>query len=95
LLPRARAQIDTSGITFEWLDFVMRGGDKPKLLQERINCEVMGENEWKHAPSIEKISNQMLTLYLTDEKVGEFYRFSKVKPSLPHFLVQVVDFADR
>jgi len=73
----------------------MRGGDKPKLLQERINCEVMGENEWKHAPSIEKISNQMLTLYLTDEKVGEFYRFSKVKPSLPHFLVQVVDFADR
>jgi len=89
------AQIDTPEITFEWLDFVMRGGKKPKLLEDRINYEVMGENEWKHTPSLEKMNKQALTLYLTDEKVGDYYRLSKVKPSVPHPLAQTVDFADR
>jgi putative CocE/NonD family hydrolase len=89
------AQIDTPEITFEWLDFVMRGGNKPELLKDRINYEVMGQNEWKHAPSINEMSNQPLTFYLTDAKVGDRYRLSKVKPSVPRSLPQVVDLADR
>jgi uncharacterized protein len=89
------AQIDTPEITFEWLDFVMRGGSKPELLKDKINYEVMGENEWKHAPSLEKMSNQMLTLYLTDTKVGDRYLLSREKPTAPHSLLQVVNLADR
>ncbi len=91
----AAAQIDTPEITFEWLDFVMRGGRKPELLKDRINYEVMGGNEWKHAPSIKEMSNEMLTLYLTDAKAGNRYVLSKVKPAVPRALPQVVDFADR
>jgi putative CocE/NonD family hydrolase len=90
------AQIDTPEITFEWLDYVMRGGKKPDLLQDKINYEVMGANEWKHAPSIEKVSNQTLTLYLTDAKVDDTYHLaSKEKPSQPASLAQTVDLADR
>jgi hypothetical protein len=89
------AQIDTPEITFEWLDYVLRGGKKPELLKDRINFEVMGANEWKHAPSLEKMSNQTLTLYLTDEKEGDRYRLAQEKPTAPRSLSQVVDLADR
>ena len=89
------AQIDTPEITFQWMDYVMRGGKKPELLKDKINYQVMGANEWKHAPSLEKMSNNTLTLYLTDAKAGDHYRLSTEKPSKPGSLDQVVDFADR
>jgi putative CocE/NonD family hydrolase len=89
------AQLDTPDLTFEWFDYVMRGGKKPALLKDKINYEVMGTNEWKHAPSLEKMSNETLTLYLTDAKAGDHYQLSRQKPSKPGFLEQTVDFADR
>ena len=89
------AQIDTPEITFQWMDYVMRDGKKPELLKDKINYQVMGANEWKHTPSLEKMSNEMLTLYLTDTKVGDHYRLAKEKPPKPGFLYQEVDFADR
>jgi uncharacterized protein len=36
------AQIDTVELTYQWFDYVMRGGLKPALLKDRINYEVMG-----------------------------------------------------
>jgi uncharacterized protein len=89
------AQIDTPEITFQWLDYVMRGGKKPELLTDKINYEVMGANEWKHAPSLEQMNNEVLTLYLTDAKVNDRYRLASEKPSEPGFLSQIVDLADR
>lgn len=90
------AQLDTPELTFQWFDYVMRGGKKPALLKDKINYEVMGANEWRHAPSLEKMSNQTLTLYLTNVKSGEnYYQLKREKPSKPEFLIQTVDFADR
>lgn len=91
------AQLDTPELTFEWFDYVMRGGQKPALLKDKINYEVMGANQWRHAPTLEKMSNETLTLYLTDTKaaVGDYYQLSRQKPSKPEFLEQTVDFADR
>jgi predicted acyl esterase len=79
----------------------MRGAKKPSLLKDKINYEVMGANEWRHAPSLEKMSSQTLTLYLTDVKTTDRYqsvdnyRLAQEKPSKPGFLEQTVDFADR
>jgi putative CocE/NonD family hydrolase len=93
------AQIDTPELTFEWMDYVLRGGPKPALLRDRINYEVMGANEWRHAPSLEKTHGEKLTLYLTevraDAKPGVLYRLSSEKPAQAGFLEQTVDFADR
>jgi hypothetical protein len=89
------AQISTPEITFQWMDHVLRGGKRPELLKDRINYQVMGANIWKHAPSVERMSNDTLTLYLTDVKAGDYYRLSREKPSKPGALDQVVDFADR
>jgi hypothetical protein len=89
------AQIDTPDLTFQWLDYVLRHGQKPALLQDKINYEVMGANEWKHAPSLEILSRETLTLYLTDAKSGDRYRLAGDKPAKPAFLYQEVDFSDR
>lgn len=89
------AQFSTPELTFEWFDYIMRGGKKPALLKDKINYEVMGANEWRHAPSLEKMSNDELILYLTDIKAGSYYRLSEQKPSQPGYLEQTVDFADR
>jgi predicted acyl esterase len=89
------AQNDTPEITFQWMDYIFRGGRKPALLKDKINYQVMGANEWKHAPSLEKMSNEILTLYLTDEKLGDRYKLSGVKPLNQGFLHQEVDLGDR
>jgi hypothetical protein len=59
------AQFDTGEVTFQWFDYVMRGGPKPALVTDRINYEVMGANLWRHAPSLEKSHNNILTYYLS------------------------------
>jgi putative CocE/NonD family hydrolase len=89
------AQINTVELTYQWFDYVMRGGPKPALLEDRINYEVMGANLWRHAPSIEQMSTETLTLYLSNVKVGERYRLSPSRFHPDRFLEQTVDFADR
>ncbi|MDP9229523.1 MAG: CocE/NonD family hydrolase [Bacteroidota bacterium] len=89
------ALIDTREITYQWLDHILKNGKKPELLKDKINYEVMGANVWKHSPSLEKMHNEMLTLYLTDIKSGNYYKLSSKKPAKQGFLIQQVDFADR
>ena len=83
------ARIDTTYVTFQWLDHVLRGGPMPELLADKVNYEVMGANVWRHAPSLEKMHDDVLTLYTVD------HRLAPKKPAGGAFLEQVVDLADR
>ena len=89
------ALIDTREITYQWLDHILKNRIKPEILKDKINYEVMGKNEWRHAPSLERMHNKMLTFYLTNEKSGNFYQLSLKKPVKPAFVEQEVDLADR
>lgn len=89
------ALINTREITFQWLDYIMKGGEKPALLKGKINYELMGANRWEHAPSIKKMSNRTLTLYLTSEKDGENYILSEKKQNGRFAVNQEVDLSDR
>jgi uncharacterized protein len=89
------AQLDTQELIFHWMDYIFRGARKPGLLKDKINYEVMGANEWKHAPSLERMSNEKITLYLTNLKSGDKYQLSRTKPVKAGYLDQTVDFADR
>jgi predicted acyl esterase len=84
------ALIDTREITFQWLDYVLRKGPKPAILKDKINYEVMGANEWRHAPSLEKMSDTTLTFYLSDNQ-----QLQNKKPGRKGAVLQVVDLADR
>lgn len=91
----ADALINTRKITYEWLDYILKNGPKPEILKDRINYQVMGANEWRSAPSIDKMSNGFLKMYLTNHKSGKFYSLNAKKPPKINYLSQEVDFADR
>ncbi|MGV8942337.1 MAG: CocE/NonD family hydrolase [Lysobacter sp.] len=90
------AQFDTQELTFQWLDHVLRNGERPALLADRINYEVMGANVWRHAPSLAAMSNETLKLYLSaDPDGGNRYRLAEEEPDESVSVKEVVDLADR
>jgi len=89
------ALISTRDITFQWLDYILKGTKKPEILKDKINYEVMGSNVWKHTVTIPKMADHQLKLYLTNLKVGDNYNLSAIKPNRKGSLNQVVDLADR
>jgi hypothetical protein len=91
----AAAQFDTPALTFAWFDYVLKGAPKPALLSDRINYEVMGANGWRHASSPAAMSNEVLTLYLDNTRIGSRYALISAKPSHDGYVTQTVDFSDR
>lgn len=94
------ALINTREITFDWLDYILKGGQKPALLQDKINYQVMGTNQWKHASSVKTMSNHTLKLYLTDKvlvnnQAEKNFLLSEQKPAQQRSISQLIDLADR
>src|SRR5690606_2896297 len=57
-------------LALEWLDYVLKGQEKPALIANRVNYQVMGADVWKHAPSIDAMSNTRMRLYLDGENMA-------------------------
>ncbi|MDO8180243.1 MAG: CocE/NonD family hydrolase [Undibacterium sp.] len=91
----ASAMIDTKKITYEWLDYILKQGAKPEVLKDKINYYVIGENRWRHAPSLDQMSNASLQFYLSDVKKNGRYRLDPQRPAQTKYLAQSVDFKDR
>lgn len=91
----AVADIDTEALVFQWFDHVMRGGPRPAILADRINYQLMGANAWNHAPSIARMANRTLRLYLSNEVAGDRHSLSARKPRSKASVAQSVDLADR
>lgn len=83
------AQFSTPKLTFDWFDWIMRGGKKPALLQNRINFEVMGANVWRHAPSIDAMAARRQVYYLTPRVL------SAQRSRNASFMNETINFADR
>jgi hypothetical protein len=89
------ARIDLSELRYEWLDHVLKDGALPPQLTDRINFEVMGANEWRHAPSFEALAAGSQKLYLEAAASGEVHRLSKRKNPKPAAVRQTIRFTDR
>ncbi|WEK69871.1 MAG: CocE/NonD family hydrolase [Candidatus Chryseobacterium colombiense] len=82
--------------TYQWLDYILKGAEKPAFLKDKINYQVMGTDEWRSAASLEAMHNSYLKFYLSSVKVSEKeYLLRQNKPESNKYLVQKVDFADR
>jgi len=91
----ASAQFDTQALTFQWLDHVLRGAERPALLVDRVNYQLMGADRWGHAPTLDAAAGGYATLHLSTERDGPHHRLSRTVPRPGGHLSQVVDFADR
>jgi uncharacterized protein len=89
------ANVNLEDVAFQWLDYVLRNGKKPEILKDRVNYEVMGANEWRHASSLESIPTQTLTFYLTNTEADGHHLLSLKKPAKADSLRQTLDFKDR
>lgn len=90
------ALVDLRELRYQWFDSVLKGAPAPALLKDRVNFEVMGANEWRHAASLEAMGNGTLKLYLDATAVGASHRLVQArKGKVPAFVTQVVNLADR
>ncbi|HSV57697.1 MAG TPA: CocE/NonD family hydrolase [Variovorax sp.] len=65
------ARVDLAELRYQWLDHVFKGGQKPSLLQDRVNYQVMGADQWRHVPTLDSPDRARLRLYLdTRERDG-------------------------
>lgn len=91
----AAALLDLQSVRLQWFDHVFRGAPLPRLLNDRVNYQVMGTNRWRHAPGLEAMANQRLRLHLSGQRDGERYALSERRVQTSAAPELVVDFADR
>lgn len=84
------ANLSMGNLAYDWLDWILKDAKKPALLKDKVNYQVMGANKWKHVASLEKMSNETLTLYLNNNFVLDMK-----KPGGNFFTKQTIDFKDR
>jgi uncharacterized protein len=89
------ALIGVRNIRYQWFDYILKGGKKPAILKDKINYQVMGTNSWKNASSLEKMSNQKIIFFLSEQKQSKRFQLSSTKPKKQGFVSQKVNFADR
>ena len=65
--------LDLNKLHTEWYDWTMKSGKKPEFLKKRVAYYVVGAGaeNWKYADSLESISNEKRTLYLTSNGKAE------------------------
>jgi putative CocE/NonD family hydrolase len=60
----AVARVDLPELRYQWLDFVLKGAAKPALLQDRVNYQVMGANQWRSTSTRDATAGAPLRLFL-------------------------------
>jgi hypothetical protein len=58
------AAIDMNRLHRQWYDWVLKDGDKPSMLQDRVVYYVMGAGRWRTAPSLAAVADTSRTFYL-------------------------------
>ncbi len=91
----AAAKIDSQELKMAFMDYVLRGGPKPALLEDRINYEVMGANEWRHVPTLAAMHTTSKRLYFSKEPRGDLMALNAAAPAANSFVTHTVDFTDR
>ncbi|MGH8052565.1 MAG: CocE/NonD family hydrolase [Stenotrophomonas sp.] len=88
------ARIDLQALRLAWFDHIFKGATNPPLLADRVNWQVMGADQWRHAPSLDAMATRTLKLHLLPGT--EPTRHLLAEQPIPHASVlQRVDFHDR
>jgi putative CocE/NonD family hydrolase len=89
------ARLDLRELRYQWLDHALKGAALPSQLSGRINYEVMGANEWQHAPSFAALAAGSQRYYLDASGSSASHRLSKRKSPKLAAIAQMIRFKDR
>lgn len=59
-------------LTFDWFDYILKGGAKLVLLEDKVNYEIMGANRWEHAPDLPGIAKTNLKYFLGSQEKTDY-----------------------
>jgi hypothetical protein len=91
----AAALIDFRELRYQWFDHVFKDAAMPALLSDKVNYEVMGANEWRHAASLDAMADGSLRYYFDTAGSGANRRLSLRKRTNDAFVPQNVNLIDR
>lgn len=80
-------------LLYQWFDYILKGKEKPSILKDKVNFQVMGTNTWMHKPSLNAMTNDTLQFHLSSEKKHDSYTL-KTKEKNSEIQMSV-DFKDR
>jgi len=87
---------DTEEIVFEWFDHILFNKAKPKLVQNKVNYQLMGSNTWRHSSSLQELNKQSITFSLaTSVNENGYYDLLTNPEKQSAFITQTVDMTDR
>lgn len=68
------ARVDLPELRLQWLDHILKGANKPSLLMDRVNYQVMGTDQWRHVPALEAPQRTRLRFYLDTRERDDPHR---------------------
>ncbi|MCB0688573.1 MAG: CocE/NonD family hydrolase [Saprospiraceae bacterium] len=83
-------------LVFAWFDYILKGKDKPAILKDKVNLQVMGTNKWMNVPTLHEISNDSVVYHLTtkNSSIGTF-SLSEEQPKQSASINLSLDLTDR
>ena len=89
------ARVDLPELRYAWLDHILNGAGKPPLLADRVNYQVMGTDQWRHAPALNAPQANRLRLYLDTGERDDPHRLLPAPAGGDGNARLAVDLADR
>ncbi|MFK5983679.1 MAG: CocE/NonD family hydrolase [Flavobacteriaceae bacterium] len=80
-------------VVYQWFDYILKGKEKPSILKDKVNFQVMDTDTWIHKPSLNAMANDTLKFYLSSSKNDQFYALKSNANSSS--IEMNVDFKDR
>jgi putative CocE/NonD family hydrolase len=77
--------LDMDQLQIDWFNWVLRGGEKPSILKDRINYYVMGKNIWNHVSKLSQISTKTKRMYLSsvNNSAKDIFHSGRLSEKLP------------
>ena len=91
----AVALVDFRELRYQWFDHVFKDAALPAELSDRVNYELMGANEWRHADSLDAMADGSLRYFLDATGSGVNHRLSLRKKTNDAFVQHNADLVDR
>ena len=81
----AKAIVDMERLHLDWYNWVLKDGEKPKLLKDKVTYYVIGPNEWRHVGSLDQTANATRVWHLdsVDGRAHDVFHSGELTPSLP------------
>jgi putative CocE/NonD family hydrolase len=89
------ARIEPTDVRYEWFAHVLRGAARPALLEGRVNYQLAGAEEWRHASSLAALEGNAQRYYLAASPTGAPHRLRAGSPATAMSLTDIVELGDR